>query len=292
MKLSKILCGLVAIGGLTFASCSDNDYPTFSDADAFVAFTNSSLSIGEAGDSIEVPVLLTSLSGIETDVEFEIDTATTTAVEGVNFKIEGAKKLHFTKNAPEQKIVIKVIDNNTFDGDVKVGITLKMNNKVKLGASKSCSITLEDDEHPLLFILGTFSGVGESGFGGDIAWQFRVEKDPDGDLTKVWFSNLVPGGSSLKVYGTVNEEKTEIHIPVDQEIAASSSYPHIMLKGFYGEDGDEDIPTGGYVTVTIDADGNLTFLDWFGSQVFDDDAATHSLGWYEIVMGGATGTKN
>lgn len=280
MKISKILYGFLALVGITLASC-ENEYPKFDDSEAFVAFTSATTSVGEAGKTVEIPVLLTSLSGIETEISYTIDTENSTAVEGTHFTVEGEKKLKFTKDAPSQKIVLNVIDNDSFDGDVHVSINLVAGN-VKLGASKTCKVTIEDDEHPLLLILGTFNAKGESYFNGETEWNLTISKDAD-DLSKVWISNLVPGGSNLAVYGIVNDEKTEIHIPVGQEIVSTSSYPHVILEGFYGPDGEEDIPTGGYITIYIAEDGTLTTDDWFGSHVYSDDAASVSAGWYEIM---------
>ena len=288
MKIFKIALGMAA--GLLLASCNINELPEYDDSNAFVAFTSSSVNVGEEEGSKQVEVLLTSIGGIETTVNFEVAPAETAgAVEGKHYTIEGGKSLTFKKDAPTQKITLNIIDNDTFDGDVKFTIKLLDPEGVQLGASKTCSVTIEDDEHPLLFILGTLSAKGPSYFNGDTEWEVRIAKD-DSDLSKVWIFNLVPGGSSSSspVYGIVNDEKTEIRIPVGQEVAVSSSYPHILLNGYYGEEGDEKIPTGGYITGEIAEDGTITIKDWFGSQVFSDDAASNSLGWYNMMQAGVT----
>ena len=288
MKIFKLALGMAA--GLLLASCNINELPEYDDSNAFVAFTSSAVNVGEEEGSKQVEVLLTSISGIETTVNFEVTPAETAgAVEGKHYTIEGSKSLTFKKDAPTQKITLNIIDNDTFDGDVKFTIKLLDPEGVQLGASKTCSVTIEDDEHPLLFILGTLSAKGPSYFNGDTEWEVRIAKD-DSDLSKVWIYGLVPGGSSSSspVYGIVNDEKTEIRIPVGQEVAVSSSYPHILLNGYYGEEGDEKIPTGGYITGEIAEDGTITIKDWFGSQVFSDDAASNSLGWYNMMQAGVT----
>jgi len=282
MKIFKLALGMAA--GLLLASCNINELPEYDDSNAFVAFTSSSVNVGEEEGSKQVEVLLTSIGGIETTVNFEVTPAETAgAVEGKHYTIEGGKSLTFTKDAPTQKITLNIIDNDTFDGDVKFTIKLLDPEGVQLGASKTCSVTIEDDEHPLLFILGTLSAKGVSDFNGDTEWEVRIAKD-DSDLSKVWIYNLVPGGSSSSspVYGIVNDDKTEIRIPVGQEVAVSSSYPHILLNGFYG-DTEEKIPTGGYITGEIAEDGTISIKDYFGSQVFSDDAASNSLGWYNLM---------
>lgn len=290
MKKVKSIYGLFAATALMLASCSINDAPTFDDSEAFVAFTNSTMSVGEEKGSLEIPVLLTSISGISETVEFEITAnEAAPAVEGTHYTVE-SNTLTFTKEAPTQYIKLNIIDNDTFNGDVKLSITLKSPAKVNLGTSKTCDVTIEDDEHPLLFILGILQAKGNSFFNGDTEWTVKIEKDAE-DLSKVWISNFVPGGSSLAIYGVVNAEKTEIRIPVGQEIAKSSSYPHILLEGFRGDEGDEDIPTGENIIGTISADGVITIQDWFGSHVYSDDAATVSAGWFNIMTNNAVFKK-
>lgn len=293
-RLKSIYVSLLTVGALSFTSCNVNDVPKFSDSDAFVAFTNPTMSVGENKGTLDIPVLLSSLSGISTTVDFEIIAeGATAAVEGTHYTLANASRtLSFTKEAPTQVITLNIIDNETFNGDVKLSIVLKNPADVNLGSSKTCNVTIEDDEHPLLFILGSFTATGKSYYNGDSEWQLTIEKDVE-DLSKVWIGNLVPGtgGTSLKVYGTVNAEKTEIHIPVKQDIAKSSSYPHILLEGFYGEEGDENIPTGGYITGIIAEDGTITIQDWFGSLVYTDDAATDIAGFYNLIVSGAVWKK-
>lgn len=278
MKKMKSIYALVA-GTLLLASCADNEHPKFNDADAFAAFTKSAMSVNENVQSgeLKIPVLFTSLAGLNKSVDFEIVDGT--AAQGVNFEVTNASNtLSFTKEAPEQYITIKVNDNDTFGGDISFSINLKESGDINLGASKTCTVTIVDDEHPLAFILGTFTGNGESYFNGATQWTLTLEKDAD-DVSKVWIGNMVPEGTSLKVYGVVNDEKTEIRIPVGQEIAQSSAYSSITLEGFVGAEGEESIPTGGNIIGTIAADGTITIEDWFGSNIEGGNS------WYNIMIG-------
>ena len=305
MKIAKLTYGLMAATMFSLASCDLNDYPEFSDGDAFVAIQVSSATLVENDTlkTLEIPVMLTSLSGIAGSVDFTITPDSVAgAVEGTHYTLlNETKTLSFSKENPTQSIKIMSIDNKTFGGDTKFTITLSNPQGAVLGANKTCVVTVADDEHPLAFILGDFAGKGASIWAshGEPEWTVTFSKDPD-DLTKVWITNLVPNGSSASspVYGVVNEEKTEIHIPVDQVVAVSSSYPKILLHGFYGDhsafgvddghttDGDDDILAGEYITGLIAEDGTITIIDYFGSEVFEDDAASSSLGWYEIMTPG------
>jgi hypothetical protein len=291
MKLKKSIYALV-FGSLFFVSCN-NDLPKFNDKDAFVAFTNTSVSVAEnvSGGEIDIPVILTSLSGLEKTVGFTIKDST--AISGTNFQlINSSKTLTFTKDETTQYIKLKIIDNSTYNGDVVFTINLNGTDGLNLGESNSCLVKIADDEHPLAFILGKMSASGTSNFNGATTWNLTFEKDAS-DVSKVWIYNLVPGGSSdtSPVYGTVNADKTEIHIPVKQVIAISSSYPKILLEGFYGPSGDDAIPTGSYITGKITSDGTITIQDWFGSHVYKDAAATTSAGWYELMESGCVFKK-
>lgn len=290
MNILKKLTILV-LGAILMVSCNLNEAPIFDDSEAFVAFRSSELSLGEEKtDTIKIPVLLTSLAGLSSSVDFEIVTDGATAIEGKHFKVlNTSKTLTFTKDTPTQNILVKTIDNATFDGDVSFSIKLNDPGDVKLGASKIINIKINDDEHPLLFILGSLTAKGTSYFNGAEEWTVTFDKDAT-DLKKVWIKNFVNGGSSAAspIYGVVNDEKTEIKIPVGQIIAVSTSYPKITLRGFYGPDGEEEIPTGGFITGTIAPDGQITFVDEFGSYVWTNEDMTAGAGWYNIYQAGVT----
>ena len=281
MKKMKSIYALVA-GTLLLASCADNEHPKFNDADAFAAFTKSSMSVNENVESgeLKIPVLFTSLAGLNKSVDFEIVDGT--AAQGVNFEVTNASNtLSFTKEAPEQYITIKVNDNDTFGGDISFTINLKETGDTNLGASKTCSVTIIDDEHPLAFMLGNYSGNAESFYNGPTVWDLTLEKDPD-DVSVVWISNMVPGGSLVPIYGVVNDEKTEIRIPVCQSLGVHSSYGDITLD-CYDATGDEYIEKGGNVIGTIDANGTITINNWMGSAV--------SAGYFEILTAPIVLTK-
>lgn len=288
MKLFKLSYGLMAAAALAFVSCDINEVPSFSDSDAFVAIQTTSASISETGDTLKIPVMLTSLSGISGSVNFDIKSDSVAgAVEGTHFSVANATKtLTFSKEATTQYIVLAIIDNDTFGGDVRMTITLSDAKGVKLGANKSCSVMIEDDEHPLSFILGTMHAVGKDYFSGgaDEEWDATFAKDAT-DLNKVWIYGVCSGGcsSASPVYGIVNADKTEIHIPVDQTTATNASYD-VKLEGWYAPDWEEDIPTGGYITGYIAADGTITILDQYGAHAYNAGTTT-SAGWYAIENG-------
>ena len=290
MKINKFAFGMVAAALMTFTSCS-NDYPEFNDADAFVAMTSSSAFVSETGQTLKVPVMLTSLSGIEKTVEFTLTPDEKAgAVEGTHYRlVNSSKSLSFTKENPTQYIEFEILDNDVFEGDVKFTITLTKPEGLNLGANKSCIVTIEDDEHPLAFILGSFTAKGISYYNGEQEWTARIEKDAN-DLSKVWIYGFVPGGqgSNIAIYGTVNAEKTQISIPVEQTMVATSSYDGVLIC-FYGPEGDDQITDN--LVGDIAADGTISFKDWFGTYAYNAGTTTGA-GWFNIIQSGAVFTKN
>lgn len=280
------------------AACNLNEIPAFDDSEAFVAFDKIDISVNEDAATLRIPVRLTSLGNKTATVSYQVfegprpapgAALDAGAQEGRDYELAGGSSvLTFTANNPVQYIEFDVLSHTgEFTGDRTFGIKITNGGGVNLGAADSAAVTILDLDHPLSFILGNFRANGTSYFNGASQWTVVFAKDAS-DVTKVWITNLVLNGSSSSrpVYGIVNAEKTEIRIPVGQEIAVSASYPDgINLEGFYGPGGDDLIPSGGYITGSIDPSGTISILDWFGSNI----AGTNS--WYNIFVADVVLTK-
>jgi hypothetical protein len=288
MKKIKFYIVFLASAAI-FTACELNDYPEFDDANAFVAFTSERISVNEdttanqSKSTFQVPVRLTSLKAKNTTVTFEIMDGT--AVQGRDFElVGGATVLTFDGSTAVKNIDFKQMPHvGEYTGDRQFGIRITSSGSVKAGSIDTVYVAILDLDHPLAFILGSFTATATSYFNGSQSWTVTFAKDIS-DVTKVWITNLVAGGSSAStpVYGIVNAEKTEIKIPVGQTIAASTSYD-VFLKGFYGPDGEDAIEDGGSITGLIDPDGTIHIQDEFGSQVFTIGTTT-SAGWYNIFQ--------
>lgn len=293
MNTKKILFGILS-AGLLLASCNINKLPSFSDDDAFISFTKTSALIDEnSADSVVLEVLCTSLNGKNCSALIEIvDSAANMAKRGVNFTYYtscGSDTLNFSKENTSQYIIIKPIDNDEFGGDKRFGINLKYIDS-NIGFDKTCTVTIADNEHPLAAILGTYTAMGPSYFDDAvISYGVAITKDEQ-DLSKVWFYPLAEGALN-PVYGIVNEDKTEIKIPVLQVIGSDLGYPYSLLAGFYGPEGAMDIEESGNISATISADGTITILDWFGIDVFADADFSQELGWATLMASPVILTK-
>lgn len=282
---------LAALAAVALASCN-NDQPEFNDKDAFVSFTDTKASIDENKATLEIPVQLSSLKGKEGSVDFEITAdKTAPAVEGTNYTVANATRtLTFTKESNVQNIKLNIVDlAGTFTGDLRLNIKLKNAQGVNLGAESSFDVTIVDLDHPLAFMLGTFRASGTSLFNGPTKWNIEIKKD-DSDVNKVWFYKFLPSGTSDKtpIYGTVNEDKTELRIPVGQNTKKTSSQ-YGWLYAFGGiEGGSLTDQVTDYMScpITTDANGNaiISIPYIFGAYATSDAAGNDGLGWFEIML--------
>ena len=131
------------------------------------------------------------------------------------------------------------------------------------------------------FSEGTYKAIGESYYNQLQEWDVKIVRDAT-VANKVWITNLVEGGSSeaSPVYGMLNDNTTELKIPVHQVAFASASYD-VFLTGFYGPDGEVQIPDDGFITAQIREDGSILIVDEFGSAAFSKEDGTLA-GWYNI----------
>ncbi|MDR1646317.1 MAG: hypothetical protein LBS05_10980 [Tannerellaceae bacterium] len=293
MKLKKSIYMLVA-GCCLFNSCDVNEMPTFDDKDAFVAFDRSTISVAEESGEVKIPVTLTSLAGVSGTVTFEVAAAASTAQEGESYTLKNASNtLTFSKEAPTQYIELNLIDNDLFTGDLSVTFTLT-SASINLGANVTCRTIIVDNEHPLLMILGSYSGKMTSFWGDVYDAEITIDKDAS-DASKVWISNLDSYFASYGYvaptynyfYGVVNEDKTEIRIPVGQDIGYGGD--DVSLQGFDKADADpgadESMPAGSSIIVEIlDGGAKLVFPNAWGVAAAD--------GYWELYLGGAVLTKD
>lgn len=281
------------------ASCDKNEPPVFDDANAFVAFDKTAMTIGEAivkptGDIVpqtailKVPVTLASVKGIEETVKFTvIDTlyhfhkltdakgkdekanwTDMTAHENVNFKLlTTSGTLTFDANKRTQYIEFEILYLNTYTGDLKFDIVLSQPANVNLGYNKKCTVTVSDVNHPLTALLGDYLAT-SSVLAKTNPWTMTLLKDSDDDHM-VWFFNIMANAGwadyDTMICGNVDADLTTITIALGQKSEYIYSNGNAVV--FYGLTADDEGVDEGSTTVTIvkDDSGTITGLD-FGEQ--------------------------
>lgn len=214
-KIFKYL-GALAMGAVLFTSCDLNDYPEFNDKDAFVAFNKASVSAVENAGTVNVPITLASVKGVSASVS--VEAVDGSAKSGVNYVVETAS-VSFSPDAPTQNVVVKLINDDSFTGDLKFTLKLVASGELNTGAESVCTVTIVDKDHPLDPILGTYTCSGESYWTGPMKWDVTFKKDP-ADPYKIWIDNWAGddswAGDDTMIYGVVSEDLSTITIPFGQ----------------------------------------------------------------------------
>ena len=287
--MKKIKLYLSILISLAFFSACDqlNDYPEFDDANAFVAFTSERISVKEDADSVLVPIRLTSLAAKSTTVTYEIIDGT--ALKGREYDVPaGASVLSFDGSKAVMSIKIDILpQTGTFTGDRTFGVIIKSTTGLSVGSKDTAYVTINDLDHPLADILGTYDATATDYFNGSaLAWAGTLfEKDPDGDTQKVWITGNILGtsgaGAGSKIYGIVNDDKTEIAVPVHQAVI-NSSYNAF----FDGIDDAGDIMGTGQKVIFEIKKGTVTTIELkefaVGVLAYDKTTAEYA-GYYRIA---------
>ncbi len=296
--LTYISCA--AAGLVVLASCSKNEPPVFDDANAFIAFGKTAVSIPEATirtdgvivnnvNTLKIPVSLASVAGLEETIRFEI---VETDEEGGNLYFEEKDDekidktahagkhyenmttsgiLSFDKDNRTQYIEIKPLYDENYTGDLKFDIVLHPGETIGLGKASICTVTIADVNHPLTALLGDYEAKSSHKWGAvENPWNMSLSKDEKDDHM-VWFFNLFArSGWAIEetmFYGNVNDDLTEIKIPFGQQAEytypeGGKEYPFVLywLK-------DDSYGKTGSMTIAIIKDdaGNVTSLD-FGDE--------------------------
>lgn len=285
MKKIFYLFSIVLMGSLV-ASCNINEMPTFNDSDAFAAFKTSSMSIAEDGGTLNIPVSVTSLGGVATTVSYEFVNGS--AKQGVDFEdASGSGTISFGAGETLKNIAVKIINHpGVFTGDLKFSVKFKSAGDVKMGASNTCAVTINDLDHPLSAILGDYACKSMSAWGDDLEWIMNFSKDAS-DVSKVWIYNIFASDGwadwDTIFYGLVDDDLTNIAVPLGQETEYKygGTTPCVLL-GFDGEEGWDE----GYMNIAIkDGGKKLEFID-YGPWLYIPGA-----GSVNIVYAGFTCTK-
>lgn len=284
MKKIFLLFNIFAL--CILASCNKNEFATFSDEEAFVAFGKASYAITEDGARLTIPVTLASVAGIETSVTVQgVDGS---AVNGVDYSVLNGGVLNFNAQTRTANVEVEIINRaGEYTGDLNFKLQFSNLGSVKAGAQSSATVTIQDNDHPLSFILGDYTVNAVGYWDGPMSWTMTLKKDATDD-TKVWFFNIFGlsgwAADDTMFYGVVSADKSTITIPLGQttEYTYSNGKP-LTLLGFDGAAGYDT----GNIICTISNDGkNLDFGTEFGVWVWIEGA-----GNLQIINAGITAVK-
>lgn len=296
MKLNIKYLSFLLAGAFALASCDKNEPNVFDDKDAFVAFDAVSVTYAEDyskdGATFKIPVTLASVKGVEETVKFEVVTPEQKgAVAGVNFElVTTTGVLSFDAEKRTQYIEFKTMADGEYTGDLKFSVKLLPSETLPVGSESECTVTISDIDHPLTFMLGSYTATGVNYWNGPTTWTMTFYKDAEDDH-KVWIDNLFEKESwaadDTRYYGIVSDDNTTLNIPFGQESEYKySNGKPVTLLGFDGANGYDT----GSVDAKIIIDGAKVTIDFgteWGFWVWIEDA-----GNLNIVNPGITAVKN
>lgn len=296
MKLNIKYLSFLLAGAFALASCDKNEPNVFDDKDAFVAFDAVSVTYAEDyskdGATFKIPVTLASVKGVEETVKFEVVTPEQKgAVAGVNFElVTTTGVLSFDAEKRTQYIEFKTMADGEYTGDLKFSVKLLPSETLPVGSESECTVTISDIDHPLTFMLGSYTATGVNYWNGPTTWTMTFYKDAEDDH-KVWIDNLFEKESwaadDTRYYGIVSDDNTTLNIPFGQESEYKySNGKPVTLLGFDGANGYDT----GSVDAKIIIDGAKVTIDFgteWGFWVWIEGA-----GNLNIVNPGITAVKN
>ncbi len=287
--MKKVLkyIGVVASVALMSWSCDVNKTPVFDDADAFVGFGSKSFAFSEQAGKVQIPVTLASIEGITTSIAYAA--TDDTAVAGTNYSlVDPAATLAFSEESRTAYIEIDIIDvAGVFTGDLKFSLSITNSGSVNTGSTETCEVTIEDQDHPLSAILGTYTVTAKSYFDGDVSFDMTISKDAE-DVTMVYFANIAGVGLKPGYYGVVNAEMTEIVVPLGQIHPTNSTSSGDGNIYMYGISADLYIYDEGNMIFNIVNDGtNVTIT----STEYAPGISAGGEGYYEILLPPYTAVK-
>ena len=292
---------IVLVAAIALTSCDKNLPPIFDDATmAFVAFDETTVYVDEAvvnpdqtisqTANIRIPVTLASVAGLSETVTFTVKDGT--AVSGTNYKlVNPSASLSFDKDNRTQYIEFEIFYYDAYTGDLRFTVTLDEQKNINLGYDSECTVVIGDIDHPLVSILGSYTASGEDYWDGPSTWTMTLYKD-DTDDHMVWFDNIFNNagwaGSDTRYYGIVNDDLTQIIIPLGQEseYKYSNGNPILLLGIDQDEEGWDE---GSIIVEIIKGDGgvSLDFGDEYGIWAYIDGAGSLS-----IILPGITADKD
>ncbi|MEA3462217.1 MAG: hypothetical protein U9R49_10085 [Bacteroidota bacterium] len=250
---------------LLVSSCEWNP-PTFDSADSFIAYTASGSLAAEQGGAVAIPILVTAESGAPSvSVTFDFDESSV-AIEGEDFTlVNPSNTLEIPDGWGYDTIWIQPIDNDVFTGNIPLIINLTSNTQnYPFGVTKSHTLTIVDDEHPLGNWIGSFtvSAVDYSSYFGPETWTVTTAPDPS-DVNNLIVTGIGSGYSEwTSITGVVDLDAETITFSSGAEIGTHADYGGPLA--IYLGDADGNLYEEPIVGA-INADGSI-YVDMLGIQ--------------------------
>lgn len=283
MKTLKYITGVLAIAAAV-ACGRKEDYVT----EAYATFTSTSFTVNENVGTVDVPVTLHNSKG--GDVSLAVAIVDGTAVAGTNCEIVSPASgvLTFAEGETEKNVTVSIKDQSgVYTGKLTFRLSLtSVTDGVSAGAFDVASFTINDLDHPLADILGSYTASGYKYYQGVVAFNpytLTLSADDD-DVNVVWVDFIVPMLSDLAAYGegyvkgTVSSDHKTISFTSGDALQAIDGEVFDLGYGtmcFYGcsyQEGYRVARAGSAVNFVRDeeADGIVFKSEAYGVGIMDD----------------------
>ena len=299
IKKYNIYLLAISIGILSF-SCNVNEPILIPGDIAYVAFSKSELAVRENKQSLSVELYLTALSTdyAEFTLKSSIEGISSPAIEGVDFNLPPQSKVVFENGMGYQTISLEIIDNNVKDGLKQFWLEIESGTPgydIGIDGRNKVLISIQDDEHPLKFILGTYEIEAASYFGSQYnVLHDRLLIEPDADTTKVLINNVIEGVSpelSRPLVGKVDVVNMQIMVNSGQQWSnpKSNGYYFAFYKGNPGNANDQgpEPLIGETFTLAInktDSGITITGFDNWGPKWMEPAGSFDSWWWWDFYV--------
>lgn len=279
-------------------SCEINEPILIPDDIGYVAFSNTEQSIRENQGQVDVTVYLTTLK--TNPAEFSLSTSTdgldNPAIEGIDYSMPASGTVNFGEGMGYQTITIDIIDNAESDGMKQFWLMLGTGTEgydIGIDGKDKILVTIQDDEHPLKFLLGTYRIEAASYYGSE--WDIRHDRlriEPDADQNKVRIYNVVEGISpvlSRPLIGTVDKDNETITIKSGQQWSnpKSNGYYFSFYKGDpdnANSQGPEPLDENFVLEYDVAAETTISGFDNWGPKWMEPAGTFDGWWWWDFYL--------
>jgi hypothetical protein len=243
MMSYKNLIFLLTISFGFLNSCEVNSPILVPDDISYVAFSEPEASVRENKGKLDIELYLTTYSTSPAEFSFKSSTEglDNPAIEGVDYNLPTGNKVSFTDGMGYTEVAIEIIDNDLKDGQKQFWLEIDSGTEgyqIGIDGRNKILVNIQDDEHPLKFILGRYRIEANSLYGSayNISHSnLLIEPDPT-DTTKIQINNVIEGivpVLSRPLIGTVDVAEGKINIKSGQQWSnpKSNGYYFSFYKG-------------------------------------------------------------
>lgn len=263
------------IWGLLFilTACESNEPQKFLAKDTFVAFEKN-MAVMDENDTnpTEIPLVLAGVpGGVVVNVKVSVSTEgiTNPAIEGVDFEIVN-NSFTFNEGFGTQNVQIKPIDNDEFTGNKFFYLIIEsVSPELMESVQNKVRVTINDDEHPLSDMFGTYLLVGTEAYE-TAPYAVKIAAHSSGSTNEL----AIDFGYENPVIASVSEIEGETVVTFykDQNVGVTQGYEthfvYTLINGgkIYFSTSDNVIATYDGKNIIFDADNGFGFLAYKGGS--------------------------